>query len=82
MNSLTDKDPWLSELATDYEVIEYICCRLNLERSTISTEIYWEDRYVVQESTITIGSGNGYGGFYCKFEFDENGNLKDHGVAE
>lgn len=34
------------------------------------------------ENRVVIGSGNGYSGFYCYFDFDENGKYKGHACAE
>ena len=79
---LNGRQPWLGLLATDREIVEYVCCKLNLERSEDTNDIYHETKYVMQKSEITLGSGKGYTGFCCAFMFDENGNLTEHGVWE
>lgn len=40
------------------------------------------NRYFADQNSVVIGAGDGYSGFYARFEFDDEGNILSHGVWE
>jgi len=45
--------------------------------------IYGRIEYTIEKKNeLSIAEGNGYYGFYCLFEFDEDGKFLEYGVWE
>lgn len=70
---------------SDYELVLELCRRLRLNQVgeyNITAHRSNGGDFYADSYKIEIGWGEGYSGFYVKFEFDSLGNVLRHGVWE